>query len=52
MPVIARDGAQMRVSEEWDKGPQETILVGPVGRRETAGWKKVRGADKGTAAPH
>ena len=38
MPVIARDGEQVRIAKEWDERPQQTILMGM-----TEGRKKARG---------
>ena len=38
MPVIARDGEQVRIAKEWDERPQQTILNGIAGGR-----KKERG---------
>lgn len=46
MPVITRDGEQVRIAKEWDERPQQTILMGQAADYPNAGGKSLAQANR------
>ena len=46
MPVIARDGEQVRIAKEWDERPQQTILMRQAADYPDASGKSLAQANR------